>query len=46
MARDTQQADATECMTPLRLSQIADLEIRQTDSNEVLLRLPSAHKSG
>jgi hypothetical protein len=27
-------------MTPLRLSQIADLEIRQTDTNEVLLRAP------
>jgi hypothetical protein len=27
-------------MTPLRLSQIADLEIRQSDTNEVLLRAP------
>jgi len=27
-------------MTPLRLTQIADLEIRQTDTNEVLLRAP------
>jgi len=26
--------------TPLRLSQIADLEIRQSDTNEVLLRAP------
>ena len=27
-------------MTPLRVSQIADLEIRQSDTNEVLLRAP------
>jgi hypothetical protein len=27
-------------MTPLRLSQIADLEIRESDTNEVLLRAP------
>ena len=27
-------------MTSLRLSQIADLEIRQSDTNEVLLRAP------
>jgi hypothetical protein len=27
-------------MTPLHLSQIADLEIRQSDTNEVLLRAP------
>jgi hypothetical protein len=27
-------------VTPLRLSQIADLEIRQSDTNEVLLRAP------
>jgi len=27
-------------MTPLQLSQIADLEIRQSDTNEVLLRAP------
>jgi len=26
--------------TPLRVSQIADLEIRQSDTNEVLLRAP------
>jgi hypothetical protein len=26
--------------TPLKVSQIADLEIRQTDTNEVLLRAP------
>ncbi len=26
--------------TPLRVSQIADLEIRQSDTNEILLRAP------
>ena len=38
MARDAEQADAPEWHDLLRVSQIADLEIRESDTNEVLLR--------